>query len=151
MRFPFFRNRDSVKNGILISIRRTGDGFHPGLFKKSKKKVKIAKRQIQKMLINGEQITVQEIEKATGLSNSFFYRNKEIKAVLDEAKRKQQKPCNSIEIIKAIEAEETIIALKTDIARLEMKLRKAEIHEEKLIIENEKLRQVLKGYEKNGF
>ena len=34
MRFPFFRNRDSVKNGILISIRRTGDGFHPGLFKK---------------------------------------------------------------------------------------------------------------------
>ncbi|WP_346991748.1 N-acetylmuramoyl-L-alanine amidase, partial [Agathobacter rectalis] len=24
--------RDSVKNGILISIRRTGDGFHPGLF-----------------------------------------------------------------------------------------------------------------------
>lgn len=35
MRFPFFRNRDSVKNGILISIRRTGDGFHPGLFKKN--------------------------------------------------------------------------------------------------------------------
>ena len=33
MRFPFCRNRDSVKNGILISIRRTGDGFHPGLFK----------------------------------------------------------------------------------------------------------------------
>ena len=35
MRFPFFRNRDSVKNGILISIRRTGDGFHPGLFNNS--------------------------------------------------------------------------------------------------------------------
>lgn len=34
MRFPFFRNRDSVKNGILISIRRTGDGFHPGLFRR---------------------------------------------------------------------------------------------------------------------
>ena len=33
MRFPFLRNRDSVKKGILISIRRTGDGFHPGLFK----------------------------------------------------------------------------------------------------------------------
>ena len=37
MRFPFFRNRDSVKNGILISIRRTGDGFHPGLFTMSEK------------------------------------------------------------------------------------------------------------------
>ena len=32
MRFPFCWNRDSVKNGILISIRWTGDGFHPGLF-----------------------------------------------------------------------------------------------------------------------
>ena len=30
----FCRNRDSLKNGTLISIRRTGDGFHPGLFKK---------------------------------------------------------------------------------------------------------------------
>ena len=38
MRFPFFRNRDSVKNGILISIRRTGDGFHPGLFITAKPK-----------------------------------------------------------------------------------------------------------------
>lgn len=28
----FCRNRDSLKNRTLISIRRTGDGFHPGLF-----------------------------------------------------------------------------------------------------------------------
>ena len=34
MWFPFCRNRDSLKNGTLISIRRTGDGFHPGLFRK---------------------------------------------------------------------------------------------------------------------
>ena len=32
MRFPFCRNRDFLKNGTLISIRQTGDGFHPGLF-----------------------------------------------------------------------------------------------------------------------
>ena len=32
MWFHFCRNRDSLKNGTLISIRRTGDGFHPGLF-----------------------------------------------------------------------------------------------------------------------
>lgn len=41
MRFPFFRNRDSVKNGILISIRRTGDGFHPGLFSIGTKSIKM--------------------------------------------------------------------------------------------------------------
>ena len=32
MRFLFYQNRDFLKNGTLISIRRTGDGFHPGLF-----------------------------------------------------------------------------------------------------------------------
>ena len=26
------RNRDFLKNGTLISMRRTGDGFYPGLF-----------------------------------------------------------------------------------------------------------------------
>ena len=35
MWFHFCRNRDSLKNGTLISIRRTGDGFHPGLFTKA--------------------------------------------------------------------------------------------------------------------
>ena len=32
MRFLFYQNRDFLKSGTLISIRRTGDGFHPGLF-----------------------------------------------------------------------------------------------------------------------
>ena len=46
MRFPFFRNRDSVKNGILISIRRTGDGFHPGLFNGEEKPVKVTLNEV---------------------------------------------------------------------------------------------------------
>ena len=29
--FPFCRNRDFLKNGTMLSIRRTGDGFHPRL------------------------------------------------------------------------------------------------------------------------
>ena len=33
-RFPFCQNCDSHKNGLVISIHRTGDGFHPGLFSK---------------------------------------------------------------------------------------------------------------------
>ena len=32
MWFPFCRNHDFLKNGTLISICRTGDGFHSGLF-----------------------------------------------------------------------------------------------------------------------
>lgn len=51
MRFPFFRNRDSVKNGILISIRRTGDGFHPGLFKNTGKQGR--PRKDNRIIMNG--------------------------------------------------------------------------------------------------
>ena len=47
MRFPFRRNRDSVKNEILISIRRTGDGFHPGLFTQNSGLVPPAQRNNQ--------------------------------------------------------------------------------------------------------
>ena len=50
MRFPFFRNHDSVKNGILISIRRTGDGFPPGLFSCLKKVVRHVVKDYQKKL-----------------------------------------------------------------------------------------------------
>ena len=50
MRFPFFRNRDSVKNGILISIRRTGDGFHPGLFREHGYGLKNVKKVLDKYI-----------------------------------------------------------------------------------------------------
>ena len=91
MRFPFFRNRDSVKNGILISIRRTGDGFHPGLFKKfavalyklsSKERDVILLRYFQSM-------SDQEIAELYHVSRSAIYRRrsnglKKLKTVLKE-------------------------------------------------------------------
>ena len=54
MRFPFCRNRDSVKNGILISIRRTGDGFYPGLFNLDIKDNE--KKQLSKLIFNKQNI-----------------------------------------------------------------------------------------------
>ena len=60
MRFPFFRNRDSVKNGILISIRRTGDGFHPGLFTIM---MKFAVAELLKMGMQEEQIWISQERK----------------------------------------------------------------------------------------
>ena len=104
---------------------------------KSKKKANIAITQIQKMLENQERITVEVLRKRTGFSKSFFYRNQEVWRVLENARSKQQMPCNSMEGIRAIEAEDEIINLRIQITKLKS-LR------QKLLEENKRLRQELR-------
>lgn len=52
---------------------------------KSRKKIKLAMEEIQRMRNEGERITVSGLSKRTGLSNSFFYRN-------EKSKKKYIKP-----------------------------------------------------------
>lgn len=104
---------------------------------KSKKKANIAITQIQKMLENQERITVEVLRKRTGFSKSFFYRNQEVWRVLENARSKQQMLCNSMEVIRAIEAEDEIINLRIQITKLKS-LR------QKLLEENKRLRQELR-------
>ena len=52
---------------------------------KSRKKVKLAMEEIQRMRNEGERITVSGLCKRTGLSNSFFYRNEKIKEEVHKA------------------------------------------------------------------
>ena len=106
---------------------------------KSKKKANIAITQIQKMLENQERITVEVLRKRTGFSKSFFYRNQEVWRVLENARSKQQMPCNSMEVIRAIEAEDEIINLRIQITKLKS-LR------QKLLEENKRLRQELREF-----
>lgn len=104
---------------------------------KSKKKANIAITQIQKMLENQERITVEVLRKRTGFSKSLFYRNQEVWRVLENARSKQQMLCNSMEVIRAIEAEDEIINLRIQITKLKS-LR------QKLLEENKRLRQELR-------
>ena len=100
------------------------------------------------MLENEEPITVRAIARATGFANSFFYRNEEVRNAWSEAKRKQYRPCNGIDMIKSIEAEDKIIDLNITIARLEMKIEKMELYQKELIAENNRLKEELeKRYE----
>ncbi|WP_415927247.1 DUF6262 family protein [[Clostridium] scindens] len=111
---------------------------------KSRQKAQVAKKEIQTMLENGERITVEELSERTGFTRSFFYRNPEVRKVLDNARSKQQMPCNSMQVIRAIEAEDEIINLKIQITKLKMEYEKLKSLEQGLIEENEKLKQELK-------
>ena len=54
--------------------------------KRNKRKIDTAKKEIYKMLENGEKVTVT---KQTGLSRGFFYKNEEVRALLDRAVEQQ--------------------------------------------------------------
>lgn len=111
---------------------------------KSRQKAQVAKKEIQTMLENGERITVEELREHTGFARSFFYRNPEVREALYNARSKQQMPCNSMQVIRAIEAEDEIINLKIQITKLKMEYEKLKSLEQGLIEENKKLKKELK-------
>lgn len=111
---------------------------------KSRQKAQVAKKEIQTMLENGERITVEELRERTGFARSFFYRNPEVREALYNARSKQQTPCNSMQVIRAIEAEDEIINLKIQITKLKMEYEKLKSLEQGLIEENKKLKKELK-------
>ena len=111
---------------------------------KSRQKAQVAKKEIQTMLENGERITVEELRERTGFARSFFYRNPEVREALYNARSKQQMPCNSMQVIRAIEAEDEIINLKIQITKLKMEYEKLKSLEQGVIEENKKLKKELK-------
>lgn len=117
---------------------------------KGRKNAQVAIEQIRMMLENQERITVEALRKRTGFTKAFFYRNQEVRKALDEARSKQQMPCNSMEVIRAIEAEDKIIDLKIRITKLKMDYEKLKILEQELIKENKILKQELKEARKRS-
>ena len=57
--------------------------------KRNKRKIDTAKKEIYKMLENGEKVTVTKQIEQTGLSRGFFYKNEEVRALLDRAVEQQ--------------------------------------------------------------
>ena len=53
--------------------------------KRNKRKMDTAKKEIYKMLENGEKVTVTKLIEQTGLSRGFFYKNVQVRQKLEEA------------------------------------------------------------------
>ena len=57
--------------------------------KRNKRKIDTANKEIYKMLENGEKVTVTKLIEQTCLSRGFFYKNEEVRALLDRAVEQQ--------------------------------------------------------------
>ena len=90
--------------------------------KKSKEKAEIAIKEIEKMFLRKECISVTTLAKNTGFAKSFFYRNPEVRKVLDEALLQQGECYNPKKVIFDRALEETNNNLKSAVIRLKKRI-----------------------------
>lgn len=104
----------------------------------SQRKMELAIREIKSASKEGRNISVSELSKKTGLSKGFFYKNEEVRAVLDEIKREQD-----IEQMTEIrkEIKQYSLEKQNEIYRIELENLKRE--NEELKKENQKLEKAL--------
>ena len=104
----------------------------------SQRKMDLAIREIKSASKEGRNISVSELSKKTGLSKGFFYKNEEVRAVLDEIKREQD-----IEQMTEIrkEIKQYSLEKQNEIYRIELENLKRE--NEELKKENQKLEKAL--------
>lgn len=55
----------------------------------SNRKIKVAKKAVEDMLVEMEKISVAKLSERTGLSKGFFYKNPQVREALDQAKYRQ--------------------------------------------------------------
>lgn len=88
--------------------------------KKSQQNIKVAEREIKKMLKQGELIQVRELVRRTGFSSSFYYKNEHARKLIEQAKKQQENVLKSqngnIHIPEEIE--EKMINLHIEILKL---------------------------------
>ena len=81
------------------------------------------------MLDRKERVTVSGLERATGFSNSFFYRNEEVNQAVKEAQLKQGECYNPKKVIFDMALENKVMYLKTAILKLKKDIEKIRTRE----------------------
>ena len=111
---------------------------------RSKQKVETAKREIQEMLESKEKITVAALIQKTGFSKGFFYRNEEMRRVVNEAMHQQSVTYNPKQIIIDLGMVRTLVNAKTTIQELKLKIKKLEKENAELREELARVRKISK-------
>lgn len=85
---------------------------------KSKQNALIVTKEIKKMLENKERISIAKLEKRTGFSNSFFYRNQAVHEAIENARRIQDSAYNPNIVIMDKSMEEKLLSMRIELLKL---------------------------------
>lgn len=99
----------------------------------NRKKIELAVEEIQKTASEGKMISVSELSENTGLSKGFFYKNEQVRTVLNETKEDQDQ--GKLAQIKR-EVRDKSLEKQVELYRLELK---------RLLAENESLKKEFKN------
>lgn len=119
----FFQKTNNVWGGALPVANY--DKMKECNQEESRKKVELAIAEIKKMEMEGKKISVSELSRNTGLSKAFFYKNEDVRSVLD--------------VLTEAQREKKFVAVKEEVKRMSME-RQVAYYEKKikeLIRENE--------------
>ncbi len=130
----FFQKRDNVLGGVLPVAKY--DKMKECNQEENRKKAELAITEIKRMEAEGKKISVSELSKNTGLSKAFFYKNEDVRSVLD-ASTEQQREKNFV----AIKEEVKRMSLERQVEFYEKKIKELIRENEILQAENAKLKQ----------
>lgn len=117
---------------------------------KSREKVERVKIEIEHMLARKERVTVSGLERATGFSNSFFYRNIEVNQAIKEAQLKQGECYNPKKVIFDMALKNTVTYLKAELLKLKKDMKQLQQKNVELQEENVWLKEKIKSLQTKG-
>lgn len=123
----YYENMESSLGGNLLMAKY--DKMNEANRQESRRKIELAVKEICKTASEGKALSVAELSQNTGLSRGFFYKNAEVKSVLDEEKEKADQS-KMAQIRKAVR--EKSLEKQVEIYQNELK---------KLLEENERLKK----------
>ena len=112
---------------------------------RSEQKVRVAIYEIDQMLLKKQRVTVSALEKVTGFSNSFFYRNQEVKDAIKRAQLNQGECYNPKKVISDLVLEHKVRFLEEKTIKMKREILQLERDKARLMKENADLEKVIEG------
>lgn len=116
------KTRENMDLILMDVIKGWVDMKYSAMIEKNRevsvKKINLAKQTIEDMLENHEKISVSRLERETGLSRGFFYKNQDVREFLNDAIRKQGAMYNSNQLIIDKAMENKVTKQKLELTRM---------------------------------
>lgn len=137
----FFQLEEHNLGGKLLMAKY--DKMNEANKQESKRKIELAIAEIRKVASDGNVISVSDLSRNTGLSKGFFYKNEQVRNVLNEEKEKQDQG-----ILAQIKREVRDKSLEKQIELYQRELKRLLNEKEELKRENQKLTRALNKLQK---
>lgn len=132
----FFRKESNSLGGGLLMAKY--DKMNKVNRQESQKKAELAIAEIRRVAAEGKMVSVSELSKSTGLSKGFFYKNEQVRLVLDEEKENQDEGK-----LAQIKREVRDMSLEKQVELYKKELERLLVENENLKKENKKLTKAL--------